>query len=633
MGKPGSWSMTELTPDYPTDDDLSDFNLDDPVDDEEAIDPYESSLMFSAAGSRKDDARPMNKGTTKGKGDAKTPLQQETVFPNMKIPVRMQETKKGRGSSKGVVSTSETERKPLMQVQCPMPGGKTVTMTTDPVQKVSWGPLTRVEASQEARDLIKAYIASPEDKDVGGEKDPKTGKTKENDVAKVQTSAQATERAGVITKENDTATTVTSTPATKANTTYLARKNPGPPPSTPPDSIFHHALSMPTLPVLNRISDVNLVEQYRLQRATDPERFDRETATIKQGLLNAKLERGGKPSLLENEYTVELASREDATTVERWIHGRVVVQMRSRGNTLTNSPTANVEDVKIRGGEVEDRPKKNTIVSIPADNKVDETTVTEMRRRAHELAPTDAVLHRLAPGRAPAMLPHNAEDGPVPAKGTDTTAKKEPSGLSLLNKARQVRRELKERLQSVNLGSHVSKVTSSGTIRHQSSVKREIGDHGEKRTVKTWIEITEVYEVPSAAALDWSDVVHAVDADENDGDDDTKTKRKAVGKDKKKSTMGKAKATGRIARNYPEPSISEADSDDSDGDFGSNVPDNGSTGEEVFYDPDESRAEMLFRSISGFGRVTPVHLNRKLESLRGIIAELRGNNQVKETQE
>ncbi|KAI1626188.1 hypothetical protein EDD37DRAFT_626586 [Exophiala viscosa] len=515
-----------------------------------------------------------------------------------------------------------------MQVQCPMPGGTAVTMTTDPVQKVSWGPLTRVEASQEARDLIKAYIANPEDKDDGGEKEPKKEKTKEKDVAKFPISTQSTQQTSISTKDNNTVTNVTGISRVKADASSLA---PRAPPSTPPDSIFQHAFSMPTLPVLNRISDITLVEQYRLQRAADPGLFDRDTAAIKQGLLNAKLERGGEPRLLENEYTVKLASREDAATAERWAHGRIV-QMRSRGNTITSTPAANPEDVKIRGGETEKRPKKNTIISIPADDKVDPLREAEMRRRAHELAPTDEVLRRLAPARPTYMLPHNVEDGPAPVKGTDTTTEKEPGGLSLLYHARLVRRELKERLQSVNLSSHVSKVTSYGTVRHQSSVKREVGDHGEKRTVKTWIEITEVYEVPSAAALDWSDVVHAVDADEDDSEDGAK-KRMAVGKDKKKDSKGKGKATGRIARRYHKPSVSEVDSDDTDGDFGSNIPDDGSAGEEIFYDPDETRAESLFASITGYGRVTPVHLNRKLQSLRGIIAELRGNNKVKETEE
>jgi hypothetical protein len=40
-------------------------------------------------------------------------------------------------------------------------------------------------------------------------------------------------------------------------------------------------------------------------------------------------------------------------------------------------------------------------------------------------------------------------------------------------------------------------VSNYRAVRHQSNVKREIGDHGGKRAVKTWIEITKVYKVPT----------------------------------------------------------------------------------------------------------------------------------------
>lgn len=85
---------------------------------------------------------------------------------------------------------------------------------------------------------------------------------------------------------------------------------------------------MPTLPTLRQNSDVNLVEQYRIQRASDPEAFDVQTRAIKRGLVEAKVARGGTSELLTNEYTVDLASREDAAMVGQWTTGRIA-HMRS----------------------------------------------------------------------------------------------------------------------------------------------------------------------------------------------------------------------------------------------------------------------------------------------------------------
>lgn len=620
--------------DYTTDDYLSEFNLDGPMSSTSymtttAKTPRKtmSTAEFFGTPSRRDKAGPSTKTMGTRKSYVRPPLQNETVFPNMKIPIRMQQRTKSGG--RAGASKSETERKPVMAVQCPLPGGTTVTMTTDPVQKVSWGPLTRVEASQEARDLVRQYIASNEDKDIsdekrnhiedqngGNEKETKDEKTKEKDAGKTPTSVQAPEQSN--SNDNDTATTVTGTSATEADANGLTSRIPRPPPPTPPDSIFRHALSMPTLPVLNRISDVNLVEQYRLQRAADPEAFDKETAAIKQGLVNAKLARGGRPRLLKNEYTVELASREDAATAERWAQGRIV-QMRSRGNTLTNPPAVNADEIKIRGGEVEDHAKDTGKPNKKGDG-------------FDHFAFSEAELQRLATSQAPPMLAYNIEDGPEQTSQTKTSEKTAVAGSSLLDKARKVRDDIKDRLQAVDLSSHVSKVTSYGTVRHQSSVKREVGDHGEKRTVKTWIEITEVYEVPNAAAFEWSDVVAALDADEVIDNADAK-KRKALGA--YRNAKGKSKAhRGGLDTKNRSPSMKDIDSEDNDP-FDSLFGD--SEGEPlrepIILDPDESRAESLLRSLSRFGRVTPGGLTRKMESLRGIMAELRGKKELKESAE
>jgi hypothetical protein len=97
-------------------------------------------------------------------------------------------------------------------------------------------------------------------------------------------------------------------------TTLLLR----PPPSTPPEhDAFPHTLSTPHLPVFHHYTDQLLLEQYLIDRAKDPVAFDLQTSKIKKYLLDAKIERGGSRHLEESEYSVDLASREDAARVQR----------------------------------------------------------------------------------------------------------------------------------------------------------------------------------------------------------------------------------------------------------------------------------------------------------------------------
>src|ERR1700753_3196174 len=54
-----------------------------------------------------------------------------------------------------------------------MPGGTAVTIQTDPVQKVVWGPTSRVEACSEAKKLIKQWRqAVKEAKNAKGKRKP-----------------------------------------------------------------------------------------------------------------------------------------------------------------------------------------------------------------------------------------------------------------------------------------------------------------------------------------------------------------------------------------------------------------------------------------------------------------------------
>ncbi|KIX05219.1 uncharacterized protein Z518_06091 [Rhinocladiella mackenziei CBS 650.93] len=541
----------------------------------------------------------------------------ETVFPGMRIPVCMRSrNKKNRGFSRGVVDSNKSAPVPIMSVQCPIPGGTVTTVTTDPVQKVSWGPITRVEASQEARDLVKKWIETIEE-----EGDQEKESNKDNVEVKSglgnDSQGKPIHQGPANINEDDSATDSPSQAETDpANATARMIK---PPPPTPPDTIFHPALSMPTLPTLHRISDANLVEQYRLQRALGSDAFDKETREIKRGLIEAKVARGGKDRLLKNEYTVELASREDAAMADRWASGRVI-QMRTRGNTMTSVSGGNLEDMKIRGGETDTRCEvnvKNLGTSVP-----------------------------LSPSIVPIERQSGGQSSTKPKGGQTETQQTEPNsvqrGSSTLDRYKQSRRELESRLEALDLSSHVSKITTYGTVRHQHSEKREAGDHGEKRTIKTWIEITEVYEVPSAQVLKLNDVLAAVE-EEDDGDGegtDSADERTSKKREKKRKTKTKSKSKSRRGsqtKYYDKKRVSKLTSPSSHAEDESSNSESSSATDDAeslaFQDHNETPAESLFRSLSRFGEVTPNKVSQMSGDLRHIIAALRGHGQVKASEE
>ena len=117
-----------------------------------------------------------------------------------------------------------------------------------------------------------------------------------------------------------------------AQSAIKSERLPMPPPGTPhPElsdpihdgnqDILKHSLSTPTLPAFHSISDPALVAAYMSERANDPVTFDKKTAGIRDSLTAAKIRRRGSNFLMQGDYTVELASREDAAKVDKWKHG------------------------------------------------------------------------------------------------------------------------------------------------------------------------------------------------------------------------------------------------------------------------------------------------------------------------
>ncbi|KIW94916.1 uncharacterized protein Z519_04895 [Cladophialophora bantiana CBS 173.52] len=618
----------------------------------------------------------------------------KAVFPGMRVPVYMRKRSKrdrcGYRSEGGVIQSSQPEYVPVMSVQCPMPGGTAVTMTTDPVQKVSWGPITRIEASEEARELINHWREALKDakktKDKGKvknesdddetDKPVKTrGAKKGNNAATVVVGIEPDEGSKYQDQEdisinNDLTPATTSQADTEATTdTHPPRRFLKPPPPTPPDTIFHKthsqlvaaALSMPTLPTLHRISDPQLVEQYRLQHAMDRETFEKETRAIKKGLVDAKVARGGKPRLLKNEYTVELASREDAETAEKWARdqGRSfgIVDMRSRANSALAISGPGVSPgelgLKMMGGEMEasesasaasamkehagpDRIEEALEQQFPSLHRTEHPATSASAEQLSAVGPEDEILTAEARRKENKSSTH-------PKTGTYPQLKDKPT-----------LRNVKSQLSRLNLSEHVSKITTYGSVRHQHSVKREASDHGEKRTVKTWIEITEVYEVPAPKVLTIKDVVAAVEEEsegrdsegedwqgesneEESDDSDESENYTAQKKDKGKRVKKREKL---IAKSNVKAKLSAASESDEEGyasdtDFDSSsssttsdfdsASGHGSVhgSREEFHDPDETETEALFRSLSRFGEVNVETIAQVSSDLRALMAGLR----------
>lgn len=236
-----------------------------------------------------------------------------------------------------------------------------------------------------------------------------------------------------------------------------------PPPSTPFEhDTFPSTLSTPHLPVFHHYTDQSLFEQYLVDRAKDPT-FDLQTSKIRKHLLDAKIERGGIRHLEESEYSVDLASREDAARFQR-----MAVQRR-RGMTETES---------VRSFSLE-----QPIVMLQHP--------PEYSDRPGEAGSTLS---------APAKATHKQRIEPSDKKGN-------ASGGTATKKRSSVNRKLPVDFDFIG---HVTKYTTSGSMRHQHQRTVVEDENGTKTVLKTWIEITQEIYVPHAKHLGWEDVKAAI---------------------------------------------------------------------------------------------------------------------------
>jgi hypothetical protein len=232
-----------------------------------------------------------------------------------------------------------------------------------------------------------------------------------------------------------------------------------PPPSTPLEQdAFPHTLSTPHLPVFHHYTDQLLLEQYLVDRAKDPVAFDLQTSKIKKYLLDAKIERGGSRHLEESEYSVDLASREDAARVQR-----MAIQ-RHRGMTDTDS---------IRSFSLE------------------QPTVMPQRPPEYSEQP---------------VAPLSAQDAHLKhVEASNKKGKADSDGTTA--RCSTVNRELPK---DFDFATHVAKYTTSGSMRHQHQRTVLEDENGIKTVLKTWIEITQEIQVSSAEQLGWEDIKAAI---------------------------------------------------------------------------------------------------------------------------
>ncbi|ETI26765.1 hypothetical protein G647_10210 [Cladophialophora carrionii CBS 160.54] len=588
------------------------------------------------------------------------------VFPNMRVPVymRKRQTKKGHSGYAAVISKARHEVVPIMHVQCPMPGGTSVTTQTDPVEKITWGPISRIEATGHAKHLVKelrkAVKAAKKGKarakdnkdgesDTDGEETSKpakspekngsTGEVKQGDKPAIE---------GELREDGLTPETasIAGTDITNNSMAFPARRGFRAPPATPGEDVVSGssstaaALSMPTLPIMHHIADTKLVEHFRLQHAKDPEAFEEETWAIKQGLIDAKVNRGGIPTLLREEYTVELASREGAEIAEKWAKGQAKSwehpSLRSRGNSLKSQPSSGSLKARGGGGDVEGTglnpgaaKKENRDWRFVVINRApDPSPASSLPETEHDMAgPTSGL---------PVLEHEKPTDKPSTEQGESSTVKDD-------SKPKATMKAIKKALSRLNVADNISKITTYGTVRHQSFVKREVSDHGEKRTVKTWIEVTEVYEVPNPQKLTVKDIAAAVeqedrdmhkskgeserddsDDDESESDDDLGEKEIASLKQTKK---GKAKSSSDESSGHSSDASSSSDSSESESgsDSASDHDSGHGAGDHVYHDPNETGAASVFRSLQCLGEdLDAGNLSRISNDFGALIAGLQG---------
>ena len=319
-------------------------------------------------------------------------------LPGVKIPIGM------HADSEAIQTGGDEQTE--MEKNCPFPPMLEETMVTDPIVVTSLGSDTTISASAEAIAILKQH---------------KKDKTLSKASNKAEKPVLQEHHSGAVTPHMR------------------------PPPPTPPEyASLRYTLSTPNLPVFHHYTDHALLQKYEVERAGDPVSFDMKTAEIKQYLLQQKIERGGVGHLEESEYSVDLASREDA----RKVQGMTIQRHRGMTETSTNY-----------GGDTTTCSAK----SVPESTEV------------------------------PTPQPTNNEASISKVRHHCGSSHKLKSSLSDLP-------------TDFNFADHVAKYITSGSIRHQHSRKVIQDYRGTKTTLKTWIEITQEINVPNADQLTWEDV-------------------------------------------------------------------------------------------------------------------------------
>lgn len=90
---------------------------------------------------------------------------------------------------------------------------------------------------------------------------------------------------------------------------------------------------------------------------------------------------------------------------------------------------------------------------------------------------------------------------------------KRPSKHSEHLNAERLLREFEAKFNSLDLFSRARQGTTHGHLRLQLAVSRKTDANGEKRTVETWIEITQVYEIPAVQQVSFTDVLAYAEAE------------------------------------------------------------------------------------------------------------------------
>jgi hypothetical protein len=164
--------------------------------------------------------------------------------------------------------------------------------------------------------------------------------------------------------------------------------------------------------------------------------------------------------------------------------------LRSRANSLVSSdpsaqPTSETFNAAIRGDEV-----------------VEAVSSTS--------TPIDSIAATIGDDTVPTFALPSSEDSSD--SDTDTRAEK-----NLLN-AKKALQKAQAALTDLDLTDNVLKAITYGSVRHQHTVSREVTDFGEKRTVKTYIEVTEIFEVPADHTV--KDVAAAVEDEDSEWNSD-----------------------------------------------------------------------------------------------------------------